>query len=259
MKAYLFLLDELVAKGEQSTDRTGIGTLRKAGHMLRFKLSEGLPLVTTKKVHLKSVIHELLWFLSGNTNIRYLQENGVTIWDEWADENGELGPVYGAQWRNFNGAVDQIQEAIDLLINRPDDRGILVSAWNPLQLKQMALRPCHCIFQLIAINGKLNLQIYQRSCDAFLGLPFNIASYALLTHMFAQQTNLEVGDLIWVGGDVHLYRNHVEQAHLQMSREPFKLPTLQLNKAKSIFDYKYEDFEIINYRHHPAIKAEIAV
>lgn len=281
MKQYQELLQELLDTGVKSSDRTGTGTFRKAGHMMRFNLQEGLPLVTTKKVHTKSVIHELLWLLSGETNIKYLQDNGVTIWDEWADEEGELGPVYGRQWRNWRGNVDavkidttlplgeqmatrhemidQIEVAVKLLQTKPDDRGIIVSAWNVADLPEMALRPCHCMFQVLAIDGKLNLEIYQRSCDVFLGLPFNIASYAMLCTMFAQQAGLEVGDLIWVGGDVHLYQNHVEQAKELLSRSPMELPTLELKKAPSIFDYKYDDFKIINYNAHPAIPAPVAI
>ena len=262
MKQYLDLLEELVNHGQESTDRTGVGTYRKAGHMMRFDLSQGLPIVTTKKIHLKSVIHELLWMLSGDTNVKYLNDNGVTIWNEWANCNSDLGPIYGQQWRQWYdglGPIDQIQNAIDLLTTRPDDRGIIVTAWNPADLPYMALRPCHCLFQLIAINGKLNLEIYQRSCDAFIGLPFNIAFYALMTHLFAQQANLEVGELIWVGGDVHLYKNHVEQAVTQLCRTPMPLPHLVLNKAPDMFSYRYEDFNIVGYESHPAIKAEVAV
>lgn len=263
MKQYLELLEDLMDNGITSGDRTGVGTLRKAGHMMRFDLSKGFPLVTTKKVHVKSVIHELLFFLSGSTNIKYLQDNGVTIWDEWADTNGELGPVYGAQWRSWpsaTGPIDQIKVAMELLVSNPNDRGILVSAWNPPQLPMMALRPCHCLFQLLVVDGKLSLEIYQRSCDSYIGLIFNLASYALLTHMFAQQAGLEVGDLIWVGGDVHLYLNHLEQAQEQVQREPRPLPKLVIkHKPESIFDYKYEDFEIVGYNPHPHIKAEVAV
>jgi thymidylate synthase len=264
MKQYLDLLEELVNHGQESTDRTGVGTYRKAGHMMRFDLSQGLPIVTTKKIHLKSVIHELLWVLSGDTNIKYLNDNGVHIWDEWADPDGDLGPIYGQQFRAWYDGfqanpIDQIQQAIDTLRTKPDDRGIIVTAWNPVELPYMALRPCHCLFQLITINGKLNLEIYQRSCDVFLGCPFNIAFYALLTHMFAQQTSMEVGDLIWVGGDVHLYKNHVEQAVTQLCRSPMQLPQLVLDKAPDMFSYKYEDFNIVGYNSHPAIKAEVAV
>lgn len=287
MKQYHELLQDLLDNGVPSTDRTGVGTLRKAGHMMRFNLQEGFPLVTTKKVHLKSVVHELLWFLSCDTNIKCLVDNGVHIWTDWplkkynganpgkeltqqefesliredevfAKRWGDLGPVYGKQWVDFSG-VNQIQQALSILQTKPDDRGIIVTAWNPADIDKVALRWCHCLFQLLVIDGKLNLEIYQRSCDSFLGLPFNIASYAFLTHMFAQQAGLEVGDLIWVGGDVHLYKNHIEQAREQVSREPWPLPLLNLRKADSMFSYKPEDFVIEGYRHHPAIKAEVAV
>jgi thymidylate synthase len=267
MKQYLSLLEELLNHGVQSTDRTGVGTLRKAGHMMRFDLAEGFPLVTTKKLHLRSIIHELLWFLRGDTNVRYLQENGVGIWDEWVDEEGNLGPVYGMQWRKWEYPsgfgnmlhIDQIQNAVDKLRTSPDDRGIIVTAWNPADLPKMALRPCHCLFQLLVIDGRLSLQLTQRSCDSFLGVPYNIASYAFLTHMFAQQADLEVGELIWVGGDVHLYKNHVSQAEMQIARTPKKLPRLKLRKAESMFDYKFEDFEIVDYVAWPAISAPVAV
>lgn len=277
MQQYLNLLQTLLDTGNKKGDRTGSGTLSIFGHQLRFNLADGFPLVTTKKVHIKSIIHELLWFLNGDTNVRYLQENGVTIWDEWADENGNLGPVYGAQWRNWpagNGeTIDQIAQIVEQIKRTPNSRRMLVSAWNVADLPdesqspqanvangKMALAACHALFQFYVADGKLSCQLYQRSCDTFLGLPFNIASYALLTHMLAQQCDLEVGDFIWSGGDVHLYLNHIEQAQLQLSRQPLPLPRLQLkHKPASIFDYLYEDFEIVDYQCHPAIKAAISV
>lgn len=264
MKPYHDLLQDILQNGTRKEDRTGTGTLSVFGRQLRFDLSEGFPLVTTKKLHLKSIIHELLWFLSGDTNVAYLQENGVTIWDEWADEQGELGPVYGYQWRSWtdrNGhTIDQIQQAVDQIKQNPDSRRIIVSAWNVGDLPSMALPPCHALFQFYVAEGKLSCQLYQRSCDTFLGLPFNIASYALLTHMMAQQCGLGVGDFVWTGGDIHLYLNHLDQAKLQLSRNPYPLPTLQIKrKPASIFDYVFEDFEVVDYRHHPGIKAPIAV
>lgn len=274
MKQYQDLIRDLLENGTQSTDRTGVGTLRKAGHTMRFDLQKGIPLVTTKKIHMKSVIHELIWFLSGDTNIKYLVDNGVSIWNEWADENGNLGPIYSSQWRKWRGVlgiegtnganavvvyVDQIQDALDLLRTKPDDRGNIVNAWNVADLPLMALRPCHCMFQLLVIDGKLNLVLTQRSCDAFLGVPFNLASYALLTHMFAQQANLEVGELIWNGGDVHLYKTHLQQAEVLLSRPCRPLPKLELRKAASMFDYKLEDFNIVGYNPWPVIKAPVAV
>ena len=284
MQTYLDLLSTLLNQGNRKGDRTGSGTLSIFGHQMRFDLAEGFPLVTTKKVHLKSIIHELLWFLKGDTNIAYLRENGVTIWDEWADENGDLGPVYGAQWRRWpagNGAyIDQIAQITEQLKHTPNSRRMLVSAWNVADLPdetqspqanvahgKMALAACHALFQFYVTPpanpgqaGKLSCLLYQRSCDTFLGLPFNIASYALLTHMLAQQSGLEVGDLVWTGGDVHLYLNHLEQAKLQLSRQPFALPRLQINrKPASIFEYRYEDFEIVDYQAHPVIKAPISV
>lgn len=264
MRAYLDLMQKILDEGTVKSDRTGTGTVSLFGHQMRFNLAEGFPLVTTKKCHLRSIIHELLWFLNGNTNTAYLKENGVSIWDEWADENGDLGPVYGAQWRSWSAAdgsvIDQIQKAVDDIKHNPDSRRIIVSAWNVGELDKMALAPCHAFFQFYVADGKLSCQLYQRSCDVFLGLPFNIASYALLTHMMAQQCNLEVGDFVWTGGDVHLYSNHMEQTSLQLSREPRPLPTLVIKrKPDSIFDYKFEDFEIEGYDPHPGIKAPVAI
>lgn len=277
MQAYLELLNKIVSEGHCKGDRTGSGTLSIFGHQMRFDLAQGFPLVTTKKVHLKSIIHELLWFLKGDTNIAYLKQNGVTIWDEWADDNGELGPVYGKQWRSWplaNGeAVDQITQVIEQIKQTPNSRRMIVSAWNVADLPdesqspqanvaegKMALAACHALFQFYVADGKLSCQLYQRSCDTFLGLPFNIASYALLTHMIAQQCDLAVGDFVWTGGDVHLYLNHQQQAQLQLSRQPLPLPKLHLKrKPASIFDYVYEDFEVLDYQAHPAIKAPISV
>ena len=254
----------ILREGVERSDRTGTGTLAVFGHQMRFDLQEGFPLVTTKKLHLRSIIHELLWFLTGDTNIRYLKENGVSIWDEWADENGDLGPVYGYQWRSWptpgGGHVDQISNVMKQLKESPYSRRHIVVAYNPSCVDDMALPPCHAMFQFFVADGKLSCQLYQRSCDVFLGLPFNIASYALLTHMVAQQTGLEPGEFVWTGGDTHLYLNHLEQAELQISREPLPLPELKIKrKPESIFDYKFEDFEIVNYQHHPHIKAEISV
>jgi thymidylate synthase len=249
--------------GKVKSDRTGTGTLSVFGHQMRFDLSEGFPLVTTKKVHFKSVVAELLWFLSGSTNVKDLQAMGCTIWDEWADENGELGPVYGAQWRSWpsvRGPIDQITQVIDGIKRDPHGRRHIVSAWNPVEIPMMALAPCHALFQFDVTDGKLSCQLYQRSADIFLGVPFNIASYALLTHMVAQQCDLEVGDFIWTGGDCHLYSNHLEQVDLQLSRVPYKFPRLAIGrKPDSIFDYKPEDFELIGYVHHAGIKAPVAV
>lgn len=264
MKVYLELMQHILDKGAVKEDRTGTGTLSVFGHQMRFDLAEGFPLVTTKKCHLKSIIHELLWFLNGDTNIGYLKEQGVRIWDEWADENGDLGPVYGHQWRSWQGAngqvIDQISEALHTINTNPDSRRIIVSAWNVGELEQMALAPCHALFQFYVVNGKLSCQLYQRSCDVFLGLPFNIASYALLTHMMAQQAGLEVGDFVWTGGDVHLYRNHLEQANLQLTRTPYALPKLTLaRKPASLFDYQFEDFILDGYEAHAHIKAPVAV
>jgi thymidylate synthase len=264
MRQYLDLMRHVRSEGVRKTDRTGTGTLSVFGYQMRFNLRQGFPLVTTKKVHLRSIIHELLWFLRGDTNVEYLHQHGVTIWDEWADENGELGPVYGRQWRSWpatgGGVIDQITRTIELIRRDPDSRRIIVNAWNVGELDQMALTPCHALFQFWIANGQLSCQLYQRSADVFLGVPFNIASYALLTHMIAQQCDLEVGDFIWTGGDCHLYLNHLQQADLQLSREPFAAPTLHIKRRPpSIFDYAYEDFEILNYRSHPSISAPIAV
>ncbi|MGO2088467.1 MAG: thymidylate synthase [Oceanisphaera sp.] len=264
MKAYLELMQHILDKGAVKEDRTGTGTLSVFGHQMRFDLAQGFPLITTKKCHLKSIIHELLWFLNGDTNTAYLKEHGVRIWDEWADENGDLGPVYGHQWRSWQGAdgttIDQISQVLATIKTNPDSRRIIVSAWNVGELEQMALAPCHALFQFYVVNGKLSCQLYQRSCDVFLGLPFNIASYALLTHMLAQQAGLAVGDFVWTGGDVHLYSNHLEQARLQLTREPYALPTLRLaRKPSSLFDYAFDDFVIEDYQAHPHIKAPVAI
>jgi len=264
MQQYLDMMRHVRDNGTFKEDRTGTGTYSVFGHQMRFDLSEGFPLVTTKKLHLRSIIHELLWFLSGDTNIKYLKENGVSIWDEWADENGDLGPVYGYQWRSWPTAdgrhIDQISQVIDQLKNNPDSRRIIVSGWNVGELENMALPPCHAFFQFYVADGKLSCQLYQRSADTFLGVPFNIASYSLLVHMLAQQCDLEVGDFVWTGGDVHIYSNHLEQVDLQLSREPLPLPKLVIKrKPESLFDYKFEDFEIEGYEHHPHIKAPVAV
>ncbi|MBL6448974.1 thymidylate synthase [Fulvivirga sp. 29W222] len=264
MKQYLGLMQDILDNGNQKGDRTGTGTVSVFGRQLRFDLSQGFPLLTTKKLHIRSIIHELLWFLSGDTNIKYLKDNGVSIWDEWADENGDLGPVYGYQWRSWpkpdGGKVDQISQVIEAIKSNPNSRRHIVSAWNPAEVDEMALPPCHALFQFYVADGKLSCQLYQRSADYFLGVPFNIASYALLVYMFAQQCDLEVGDFVWTGGDVHLYSNHMEQAKTQLSREPKSLPQLNIKrKPASIFDYKYEDFEILNYDPHPGIKAPVAV
>ena len=257
-------MQKVLEEGQEKSDRTGTGTLSIFGHQMRFDLSKGFPLVTTKKVHLKSIIHELIWFLQGSTNISYLKENGVSIWDEWADENGDLGPVYGAQWRSWpdgnNGTIDQIENLINGINNNPDSRRHIVSAWNPALVDEMALPPCHSLFQFYVANGELSCQLYQRSADIFLGVPFNIASYALLTHMIAQVCNLKAGKFVHTLGDAHLYVNHLEQAKLQLSREVMGLPELKLNSnVDSIFDFKFEDIDIINYESHPAISAPIAV
>jgi thymidylate synthase len=264
MKAYLDLMRRIRESGTRKDDRTGTGTLSLFGQQLRFDLAEGFPLVTTKRVHVRSVVYELLWFLRGDTNIAWLQQHGVSIWDEWADRNGELGPVYGKQWRAWlapdGRSIDQIAQAVDQLRRNPDSRRIIVSAWNVGELQRMALMPCHAFFQFHVAAGRLSCQLYQRSADVFLGVPFNIASYALLVHMLAQQCDLEPGELIWVGGDCHLYLNHLEQAELQLSREPLPLPRLRLRRRPpSIFDYDYEDFEFVNYQHHAAIRAPVAV
>ena len=264
MQQYLSMMRHVRDHGARKDDRTGTGTLSIFGHQMRFDLSQGFPLVTTKKLHTKSVIHELLWFLRGDSNVRYLQENGISIWNEWADENGELGPIYGVQWRSWptpsGESVDQIKEVVDLLRDNPDSRRILVSAWNAAELSNMALPPCHTMFQFYVADGKLSCQLYQRSADTFLGVPFNIASYALLTHMLAQQTDLKVGDFVWTGGDCHLYLNHLEQVEEQLSRQPLALPRLAIKRRPdSFFDYQFEDFEILNYECHPHIKAAVAV
>ena len=264
MQQYLDMMRLVRDTGARKEDRTGTGTLSIFGHQMRFDLSAGFPLVTTKKLHLKSIIHELLWFLSGDSNIRYLKENGVSIWDEWADEDGDLGPVYGVQWRSWptpdGRKVDQVAQVMDQLKNTPDSRRIILSAWNVAEIENMALPPCHCLFQFYVADGKLSCQLYQRSCDIFLGVPFNIASYALLTHMLAQQADLKVGDFIWTGGDCHLYLNHLEQADEQLTRAPLPLPTLAIKRRPpSIFDYEFDDFEILNYEAHPHIKAAVAV
>jgi thymidylate synthase len=264
MRQYLDFLRHIRQHGARKDDRTGTGTLSVFGYQMRFDLEEGFPLVTTKKLHLRSIIHELLWFLTGDTNVRYLREHGVSIWDEWADEDGNLGPVYGKQWRSWPTAdgrnIDQLSAVIEQLKTNPNSRRILVSAWNVGELDQMALLPCHALFQFHVADRRLSCQLYQRSADALLGVPFNIASYALLTHMLAQQCGLEVGEFIWTGGDCHLYLNHLEQADLQLTRAPFPLPTLKIRrKPPSLFEYSFEDFEIIDYRYHAAIKAPIAV
>ncbi|WP_127126754.1 thymidylate synthase [Georgenia sp. SYP-B2076] len=261
--AYEDLLRHVMEHGTPKADRTGTGTRSVFGHQMRFDLSQGFPLVTTKSVHLKSVVYELLWFLRGDSNVRWLQEHGVRIWNEWAAEDGELGPVYGVQWRSWptpgGGHIDQLAQVLDTLRTNPDSRRILVSAWNVAELDQMALMPCHAFFQFYVADGKLSCQLYQRSADLFLGVPFNIASYALLTHMVAQQVGLEVGDFVWTGGDCHVYDNHTDQVREQLSREPYPFPTLNLRKADSLFDYTFEDVEVVGYRHHPAIKAPVAV
>lgn len=261
---YEDLLRHVFEHGTRKADRTGTGTRSVFGHQMRFDLSEGFPLVTTKKVHLKSIIYELLWFLRGDSNVRWLQQHGVSIWDEWAREDGDLGPVYGVQWRSWPSPdgqhIDQITQVIDTLKTNPDSRRILVSAWNVGELDRMALMPCHALFQFYVADGKLSCQLYQRSADLFLGVPFNIASYALLTHMVAQQTGLQAGDFIWTGGDCHIYDNHTEQVQTQLGRSPFAYPHLRIQRQPaSIFDYAFEDFEIVGYQHHPAIKAPVAV
>jgi thymidylate synthase len=264
MESYLKLGKQILEEGAKKTDRTGTGTLSIFGAQLRFNLQQGFPLITTKKLHLRSIIYELLWFLKGDTNIKYLKDNGVSIWDEWADANGELGPVYGHQWRSWPApdgrSIDQISQVLQQLKQKPDSRRHIVSAWNPAEVDKMALPPCHAMFQFYVAEGKLSCQLYQRSADYFLGVPFNIASYALLTHMFAQQCDLEPGDFVWTGGDVHLYTNHLEQMQLQLTRQPYPSPELRIKrKPADIFSYEFEDFEILNYQSHPSIKAPIAV
>jgi thymidylate synthase len=264
MQQYHTLLKHILENGTEKTDRTGTGTTSVFGYQMRFNLNEGFPLVTTKKVHLKSIIHELLWFINGDTNIKYLKDNGVGIWDEWADENGDLGPVYGKQWRSWTTpdgkTIDQLKEVIETLKKSPDSRRIIVSAWNVGELSQMALMPCHALFQFYVADNKLSCQLYQRSADVFLGVPFNIASYALLTMMIAQVCDLEIGDFIWTGGDTHIYSNHYEQVRTQLEREPRALPTMTINPdVKDIFSFKYEDFKLENYDPYPAIKAPVAV
>ena len=264
MRQYHDLMKEVLAKGVQKSDRTGTGTVSVFGHQMRFNLADGFPMVTTKKLHLKSIIYELLWFLKGSTNNNWLKERGVSIWNEWAAPDGDLGPIYGYQWRSWpapNGQhIDQISEVVETIKKNPDSRRIIVSAWNVADIPHMALAPCHAFFQFYVADGKLSCQLYQRSADIFLGVPFNIASYALLTHMMAQQCNLEVGDFIWTGGDCHLYSNHLEQVELQLSRDFFPLPKLNiLRKPDSIFDYEFEDFEIVGYESHPHIKAPVAI
>lgn len=261
---YETLLEHCYKTGVDKSDRTGVGTRSVFGYQMRFNLAEGFPLVTTKKLHIRSIVHELLWFLSGSSNIKYLHDNGVSIWDEWADENGDLGPVYGVQWRSWPAPdgrkIDQISNLIEGIKKNPDSRRHLVVAWNPAEVDKMALPPCHCLFQFYVANGKLSCQLYQRSCDIFLGVPFNIASYSLLTHMVAQQCDLEVGDFVWTGGDCHIYKNHFEQVELQLSRTPRAYPKLVIGrKPSSIFDYKFEDFVIEGYDPWPHIKAPIAV
>lgn len=264
MKTYLQLLSHILEHGEIKKDRTGVGTRSIFGYQMRFNLAASFPLLTTKKVHLRSIIHELIWFLRGDTNIAYLNANGVTIWDEWADQNGDLGPVYGKQWRSWptpdGGHIDQLSDVVQRIQQDPYSRRLIVCSWNVAELDKMALAPCHALFQFYVANGRLSCQLYQRSADVFLGVPFNIASYALLTHMVAQQCDLQVGEFIWTGGDCHLYLNHLEQAQLQLQREPLPPPQLNIKCHRpSIFDYQYEDFEIVDYQSHPAIKAPIAV
>jgi len=263
VQQYLDFLQHIVKAGARKDDRTGTGTLSVFGYQMRFSLGAGFPLVTTKKLHLRSIIHELLWFLSGDTNVKYLHDHAVTIWDEWADSDGNLGPVYGKQWRSWQGEqrrIDQLAQIVDQLKQNPNSRRLVVSAWNVGELDQMALLPCHVLFQFYVAGGKLSCQLYQRSADAFLGVPFNIASYALLTHMVAQQCDLEVGEFVWTGGDCHLYLNHQEPADLQLSRTPFALPRLEFRRRPaSLFEYQFDDFHIIGYQSHAAIKAPIAV
>ncbi|HLU00099.1 MAG TPA: thymidylate synthase [Burkholderiaceae bacterium] len=264
MQQYENLMRHVYVHGDQKSDRTGTGTRSVFGYQMRFDLSQGFPLVTTKKLHLRSIIIELLWFLRGESNVKWLKERGVSIWDEWADENGDLGPVYGVQWRSWptpdGRHIDQISQVLEQIRSNPDSRRLIVSAWNVGELQNMALPPCHAFFQFYVANGRLSCQLYQRSADIFLGVPFNIASYALLTHMVAQQCDLEVGDFIWTGGDCHLYSNHMEQVKLQLSREPYPYPRLHIKRRPaSLFEYEFEDFEILDYQHHPHIKAPVAV
>ena len=264
MQQYLDLMRHVLAHGTHKSDRTGTGTISVFGHQMRFDLQQGFPVVTTKKLHLKSIIYELLWFLQGSTNNNWLKERGVSIWNEWAKDDGELGPIYGYQWRSWptpnGGHVDQISQLMEQIKNNPDSRRLIVSAWNVAEIPNMALPPCHAFFQFYVADGKLSCQLYQRSADIFLGVPFNIASYSLLTHMIAQQAGLAPGEFIWTGGDCHLYSNHLEQVQLQLSRDPLPLPQLAIHRQpKSIFDYEYEDFELVNYQCHPAIKAPVAV
>ena len=264
MQPYHYLLTRILDEGQPKADRTGTGTLSVFGHQMRFDLSDGFPLVTTKRLHLKSIVHELLWFLKGDTNVAYLREHGVTIWDEWADERGDLGPVYGRQWRSWAApdgrVIDQIAWVQDEIRRNPESRRLIITAWNPADLDRMALAPCHCLFQFYVAEGRLSCQLYQRSADAFLGVPFNIASYALLTHMMAQATGLQPGDFVHCFGDAHLYRNHLEQARLQLTRAPRPLPRLRLNPAvRSLFDFRYDDIVVEGYDPHPAIKAPVAV
>lgn len=264
MRPYLDFLQHILSKGQPKTDRTGIGTLSTFAYQMRFDLSHGFPLVTTKKLHLKSIIYELLWFLRGDTNIRYLNQHQVSIWDEWADDAGSLGPIYGQQWRSWptstGEAIDQMSQLIEQIKKNPDSRRLVVSAWNVGELEKMALPPCHLLFQFYVAHSRLSCQLYQRSADAFLGVPFNIASYALLTHMIAQQCDLQVGEFIWTGGDCHIYRNHLEQVYCQLSRQPYTAPQLIiLRKPESLFDYVFDDFSLSNYEYHPAIKAAVAV
>lgn len=264
MRQYLDMLHHVLENGIRKEDRTGTGTVSVFGHQMRFDLQAGFPLMTTKKLHIRSIIYELLWFLRGETHIKYLNDHGVTIWDEWADEKGELGPVYGYQWRSWPAPdgrhIDQISRVMDQLKTNPDSRRMIVSAWNVADLEKMALQPCHVLFQFYVAEGRLSCQLYQRSCDSFLGVPYNIASYSFLTHMVARQCGLEVGEFVWTGGDVHIYLNHLEQVKLQLTREPLPLPRLKFDRRpESIFDYRFEDFEIIGYQAHPHIKAEVSV
>jgi thymidylate synthase len=264
MRQYLDFLSHILDHGVTKSDRTGVGTISLFGHQMRFDLSKGFPMVTTKKLHTRSIIHELLWFLTGDTNVKYLRDNGVTIWDEWADSDGDLGPVYGKQWRSWETpegkAIDQISDVVAQIKKNPDSRRLIVSAWNVGEIPFMALPPCHLLFQFYVADGKLSCQLYQRSCDAGLGVPFNIASYALLTHMVAQQCDLKVGDFVWTGGDCHIYLNHVEQIKTQLTREPFPLPKLVIKRRpESLFDYRFEDFEIVGYQSHPHIAMPVAV